>query len=605
MEHLNQNLEILRRRFPTFVGAVKESHGGVLTIVPSREGSPSATYQGQWVHSAYDPRKEARAWAEQQVREWKEGELGIVLGVGLLYHVEALAAVKPAGVRLAVIVPDVCVFKDAIGARSLEAWLDTIQWIAGTPEQMAEQLNSQSAPLRFFTYGPAARLHAEEHLRLETSVRRLVAVKNGGRLHVAVVGPIYGGSLPIARYVVEALGELGHRVSWLDHSVHHASYEAFGRFREERHRLTVQSHFADVLSVSTMAHFAEDPPDLVLAIAQAPLSLAVLQHLRKKKFLTAMWFVENYRHLTYWRQLAAGYDYWFVIQHTECIEALKRAGAAHVHYLPMAAHPVLHRPMMLTAAEQLEYGADVSFVGAGYANRRQLLPQWLSDEWTFKLWGNEWEGATDLLGVLQRNGDRIDTGTCMKVFNATTVNLNLHSSTGTGLDAHPDFVNPRTFELAACGAFQLVDERTILPELFTPDEVVCFRRSEDVPQLIKTWLSESAGRREHAEAARRRVLREHTYRHRVQELLAAVGMHQPDRIGSILRGDRSATTLKERAAATPELSPFLSRFPPGQRVELKDLADDIRKQAPGRTLAREELLVLMLDSYRGETKDLV
>jgi len=605
VEYLHQNLENLRQTFPALIGAVKDSCGGVLTIVSSREGSPSATYQGQWVHSAYDPRKEAKAWAEQQLREWKAGEVGVILGVGLLYHVEALALIKPADSRLAVVVPDVSVFKDAAGARPLGSWLNTIQWITGTSEEMAEQLASHSAPLRFFTYAPAARLHVEEHQRVEKSLRRIVASKAGGRLHVAVVGPIYGGSLPIARYVVRALGELGHRVSWIDHSIHHASYEAFGSFREDRHRLTLQSRFAEVLSLGTITHIAEDPPDLVLAIAQAPLTLAVLQHLRKKKFLTAMWFVENYRHLTYWQQLAAGYDYWFVIQQTECIDALKRAGATQVHYLPMAADLTVHRSITLTAAEQQEYGADVSFVGAGYANRRSVLPQWLSNEWTFKLWGNEWDGATDLSGVLQRNGSRIDTDTCMRVFNATAVNLNLHSSSGTGLDAHPDFVNPRTFELAACGAFQLVDERTLLPDLFTPEEVVAFRRTEDVPQMIRTWLKDEAGRRNHAEAARRRVLREHTYRHRIQDLLTAVGMHQPDRLGSILRGDRSAAELQERAAALPELSPLLSRFQPSQRVELKDLAADIRARGRGRELAREELLVLMLDSYRAETRDLL
>lgn len=605
MDHLNQNLECLRRTCPTLADAVKSSHGSVLTMVPSREGSPSATHQGQWVHSAYDPRKEARGWAEQQVREWNTGELGVVLGVGLLYHVEALAMIKPQESRLAVVVPDVAVFKDAIGARPLGSWLNEVQWMIGTPEDMADLLASQSAPLRFFTYGPAARLHVEAHQRLETNLRRNVAGRAGGQLHVAVVGPIYGGSLPVARYVVEALTQLGHRVSWIDHSVHHASYEAFGSFREDRHRLTVQNRFAEVLSLSTITRLAEDPPDLVLAIAQAPLTLAVLQHLRKKKFLTAMWFVENFRHLTYWRQLAAGYDYWFVIQQTECIEALKRAGATHVHYLPMAADPAVHRSLTLTAAEQQEYGADVSFVGAGYANRRSLLPRWLSNEWSFKLWGNEWDGATGLSAVLQRNGARIDTETCMKVFNATSVNLNLHSSTGMGLDAHPDFVNPRTFELAACGAFQLVDERTLLPDLFTPEEVACFRQTDEVPRLIRTWLNESEGRREHAEAARRRVLREHTYRHRMQDLLAAVGLHQPDRIGSILRGNRSATVLKERAGAMTEFSPLLNRFPPGQRVELKELAADIRARKLGRQLAREELLVLMLDSYRAETRDLL
>ncbi|MBX3304462.1 MAG: glycosyltransferase [Nitrospira sp.] len=605
MEHLNQNLENLRQTVPDLVAALWNSSGGVLSIVPSREGSPSARFQDQWVHSAYDPKKEARSWAEQQLKEWKPGEVAVVLGVGLLYHVEALAFACPADARTAIVVPDLSVLKDAMGARPLGSWINRIQWVTGTPEEMATQLTALSSPLRFCTYGPAARLHGDVHERLQTSLRRIMAAKAGGQLHVAVVGPIYGGSLPIARYVVSALNELGHRVSWLDHHVHQGSYEAFGSYREERHRLMLQSRFADVLSLSTMAHLAEDPPDLVLAIAQAPLSLAVLQHLRKKKFLTAMWFVENYRHLTYWQQLAAGYDYWFVIQQGDCFDALKRAGAAHVHYLPMAADPTVHRPMTLTAAEHQEYGADVSFVGAGYANRRILLPQWLSHEWTMKLWGNEWDGAAALSGVLQRNGARIDTDTCMKVFNATAVNLNLHSCSGTGMDHQPDFVNPRTFELAACGAFQLVDDRTLLPDLFTSEEVASFRRTEDVPQLIRRWLPDTEGRCAHAEASRRRVLRDHTYRHRVQDLLSVVGLHQPDRIGSILRGDRSTRGLTARATEVPELVPLLGRFPAEQRVELKDLAADIRARAPGRQLAREELLVLMLDSYRAETRDLV
>ena len=605
MEYLNQNLTMLRQTAPDLAAAVKESAGGVLSIVSSREGAPSATYHGQWVHSAYDPKKEARAWAEQQVGEWKAGELGVVLGVGLLYHVEALALVKPPELRLAVVVPDMSVLKDAIGSRPLGAWFNSLQWIVGTTEAMAEQLASQPSPIRFFTYGPAARLQADAHQRLEASLRRAMASRAGGQLHVAVVGPIYGGSLPVARYVVAALEKLGHRVSWLDHSVHHASYGAFGSYRDERHRLTMQSRFCDVLSLGAITHVAEDPPDLVFAIAQAPLTFAVLEHLRRKKFLTAMWFVENYRHLTYWQQLAAGYDHWFVIQQAECVEALKRAGAPHVHYLPMAADASIHRPLTLTAAEEQEYGADVSFVGAGYANRRSLLPQWLSKEWTFKLWGNEWDGASNLQHALQRNGARIDTETCMKVFNATAVNLNLHSSSGPELDAQADFVNPRTFELAACGAFQLVDERTLLPDLFTPEEVVRFQRAEQVPSLIRTWLKDSAGRRHYADAARRRVLNQHTYEHRMRDLLATIGLRQPDRVGSILWGERSSAQLKERAAATPELVNLLNRFPPGQRVELKELAADIRARGQGRELAREELLVLLLDSYRAETRDLL
>jgi spore maturation protein CgeB len=455
------------------------------------------------------------------------------------------------------------------------------------------------------TYMPAARLHAEFHQRLEGALRRAVSERQSGRLHVAVIGPIYGGSLPIARYAVTALEALGHRVSWIDHSTHKPSYDALGIYREARHRQMMQGRLAEVLSIGTVTHLAEDPPDLVLAIAQAPLTLAVLEHLRKKKFLTAMWFVENYRHLTYWQQLAAGYDHWFVIQQGDCHEAFTRAGARAVTYLPLAADPTVHQPRALTDAEWAEYGADVSFVGAGYPNRRALLPRWLSKEWSFKLWGNEWEGAADLAPVLQRGGARIDTDTCMKVFNASAINLNLHSCGHDGLDPDADFVNPRTFELAACGVFQLSDERSLFPDLFTDQEVTRFRDVAAVPALIRTWLNEPDHRRAVAESARRRVLRHHTYEHRMKDLLASIGVQHPDRIGALLRGDRGAGTLAARAASVPELATLLRQFPPGQRVELKDVAATIRATGAGRELKREELLVLLLDSYRAETRDLV
>jgi spore maturation protein CgeB len=127
----------------------------------------------------------------------------------------------------------------------------------------------------------------------------------------------------------------------------------------------------------------------------------------------------------------------------------------------------------------------------------------------------------------------------------------------------------------------------------------------EVPSLIRTWLNDVSGRHAIAEAARRRVLAQHTYEHRMRELLATIGVHQPDRIGAIVRGDRNADALMQRVDAPSELATLLRRFPPDQRVELKDVAAQIKAKGGGHELAREELLVLMLDSYRAETRDLV
>jgi spore maturation protein CgeB len=108
-----------------------------------------------------------------------------------------------------------------------------------------------------------------------------------------------------------------------------------------------------------------------------------------------------------------------------------------------------------------------------------------------------------------------------------------------------------------------------------------------------------------ADAGRQRVLAEHTYDHRMRQLLTQMGVSQPDRVGAILQGERQAGALIERSDAAPELIPVLAQFASEERVELKDVARRIRKRGVSTTLSREELLILMLDEYRMETRDLL
>jgi spore maturation protein CgeB len=605
MSLFDDNVAMIASKHPALADAVRKGRGGVFSVEPARSGLPTARLNGRWVHSAYDPLAEAAQWAEGQSSNCQSGELIVLFGAGLLYQAEALTKLLVGDFALLLVVPDPDELHDAATARRWGPELDRWEWASGSFEAIAERIVSFKRPIRLLSYEPAVARVGELRRQIERHLRRHLADQAGGRLHVALVGPIYGGSLPLARHSAAALERLGHRVSFIDHSIHLNSYQALGTLKDPRHACAMQSKFAELLSRMSLARLAEDPPDVVLALAQAPMILPMLELLRKKQFLTAMWFVENYRHLTYWQQLATGFEFWFVIQKDGCLDALRRAGARHVCYLPTAADPAVHHPIMLTPEERDEYGADVSFVGAGYPNRRAILPKLLGHPWTFKLWGNEWEGADNLRPALQRQGARIDTDTCVKVFNGTTVNLNLHSWNRPGLDPEGDFVNPRTFELAACGAFQLVDRRGLLGELFADGEVCTFASEQELPAIIGRWLREPESRATVASAARRRALAEHTYEHRMRDLLGTLGVHQPDRVGSLLRGERQAGRLASDASTPPVLAALLATFPPTERVDLKDLAGCIRAKGPTAQLSQDELLVLMLDAYREETRDLV
>ena len=605
MSLIQDNLKIIGSKKPALAQQLKNSEGGVLNLSQAKNGMPTARVADRWVHSSYDPWKEAQTWAEETIQEHQSGEALLIFGVGLLYHIEILSQQVSIETPILVFVPDVRELIDALSVRDLSRWGERLEWLVGNSEDLATHITRSYQRVRLVTYSPAA-IHCEDSIsQFQIALRNQSTHKQEGRLHIAVIGPIYGGSLPIARYVVRALESLGHRVSWIDHSVYHAGYQSLESLRDPQLRLTMQSRLGETLGVITLAHIAEDPPDLVLALSQAPLSLAVLEQFRRKKVLTAMWFVENFRHLTYWQQVASGYDFWFVMQKEPCIGALKQAGAKHVAYLPLAADPSVHKPMTLTAQEQSEFGSDVSFLGAGYPNRRVLLQALLHQKWSFKLWGNEWEQPGPLGIALQREGARIDTETSVKIFNATGVNINLHSYTDQGFDPNGDSVNPRTFELSASGAFQLLDHRTLLAELFDDSMVGILRHPEELIPQVQRYLHEPETRAAMAERARQHVLSHHTYRHRMQSLLAELGVHSPDRIGEVLRGDRNGSSLIAKSTECPELIPLLKQFPGSERVELQDVAANIRSKGPTAVLSRDELLILMMDEYRQETRDFV
>jgi spore maturation protein CgeB len=82
-------------------------------------------------------------------------------------------------------------------------------------------------------------------------------------------------------------------------------------------------------------------------------------------------------------------------------------------------------------------------------------------------------------------------------------------------------VNQRVFDAPACGGFLLTDRRSELEELFEPgEEVAVYDSPEEVAELARYYLARPELRWRIVGAARRRILAEHTYEHRVARLCA-------------------------------------------------------------------------------------
>jgi spore maturation protein CgeB len=396
------------------------------------------------------------------------------------------------------------------------------------------------------------------------------------RPKIGVVGPLQGGTLPIAQYVYSSLSRAGQRARGLDVSGFNTSWSLLDEFVKfpPRQKL-LHNTFVEMISQVVLESVTEKPVDVLICMAQAPVTPRVLVELRKRGIITVLWFVEDYLRFTYWRETAQFFDFVFTIQKGECLDAIKKAGAGHVHYLPTACDPAVHTPMTLTPEERQRWGSPVSFVGAGYYNRQQVFASLAN--YPFKIWGTEWPGCKPFDRLVQEEGRRLSPAEYIKIFNATDININLHSSTERdGVDPFGDFLNPRVFELAASGAFQLVDERSYLSECFEPGrEIVTFSSTADLKAKIDYYLAHPDERTRIAAAARERVLREHTYDQRLEQMLSVIYASKYEQIRSRLESG-PWTKMVQRSTPWPELKERCEKaYERGEEPTLDALISDI------------------------------
>ena len=329
-------------------------------------------------------------------------------------------------------------------------------------------------------------------------------------MKVLIVGPIAGGSLPVARAMASAFAALGYDMKFIDFSLFANEYLTARSSKNESY----MAAFIEAINKSLTDQINQIKPDLFIGIAQAPLfDERILDRLRNAGVITTFWFVEDFRVLTYWKRLAPHFDIFFSIQKTAFPEALAEIGAHNHYYLPAAYNnnfdesPTAQCPRMA-----------ISFMGAPYPNRVRLFPK-LTARFPLKIYGEGWKNHP-VQGVI--TGERrITEAEARIIYRNTDVNLNIHSSMDPDVIGG-DFVNPRTFEIAGMGCFQLSDRRELMPPLYAEDEIIRFGDEAELIEKIEYYLEHGNERKEIALNARRRTLRDHLYEHRVVEMINAV-----------------------------------------------------------------------------------
>ncbi|MFD3261321.1 glycosyltransferase [Paenibacillus lentus] len=268
--------------------------------------------------------------------------------------------------------------------------------------------------------------------------------------------------------------------------------------------------------------------DLVLVLDGMELPVEEVDAIRAKGIRTAIWLTDDPYYTDMTVRTAPHYDYVFTLERN-CLDFYRSAGCANVHYLPFAAYVQHYRPTLTRSPVRRE----ISFIGSAYWNRVQFLQPIIGGliDKGLMINGIWW----DRLPEYASYPDRIEIGKWMgpgetaEVYSGSKIVLNLHRSphdasvnnNTIGLTAASP--NPRTFEISACATLQIADVRDDLSNFYTPgQEIVTFSSPNELLEKVNYYLTHETERREIALRALERTYREHTYSHRLHEMLSRI-----------------------------------------------------------------------------------
>ena len=206
------------------------------------------------------------------------------------------------------------------------------------------------------------------------------------------------------------------------------------------------------------------------------------------------------------------------------VDRLRQAsGNRHVYYLPHAYDPLRHRPGEREGDSALP-AHDVVFVGTYFQERIEALS---AVDWSgidLGLYGET--TPIPSRSHLRRyiRGGVTDNATAAALYRRATIGLNLHrTSKGFGRNAprieHAESLNPRAYELAASGCFQLCDWRLEAFEIFGTSIAFTTPMWGPLDMSIRHSLNQSGAYRQGMAERAQQAVQGHTFDARAAQIV--------------------------------------------------------------------------------------
>ncbi|HTY12899.1 MAG TPA: glycosyltransferase [Candidatus Omnitrophota bacterium] len=342
-------------------------------------------------------------------------------------------------------------------------------------------------------------------------------------------------------YITESLKQMGHEVKVYDIFARANTVIGFVSAYAKKYNLNNAQTLALLDDRSTLdlpLEVIEFDPDLVLHIV-GRLPERVLKAVRKLGKKTAIWFLDDPQEIDKTAKMGLNYDRVFTVE-SACVNAHRAAGSSGAEFLPLACVPEIHKKMEVDE----KYRSDICLIGVPFPRRVEIVDS-LADflkQFNVKIIGGGpnigsssepwmWKRKLKRLDVLDKFviDEVVHPDEAVKYYNGAKINLNIHRAAvderfeagGNSARILPRSESGRTFEVAGCGAFQLIDQERPDFRLHFEEakEIVSFSDLEDFKKKVEYYLSHGQERSAIADAAQKRAYKEHTYKERLGTIL--------------------------------------------------------------------------------------
>ncbi|NLD94921.1 MAG: glycosyltransferase family 1 protein [Fibrobacter sp.] len=269
----------------------------------------------------------------------------------------------------------------------------------------------------------------------------------------------------------------------------------------------------DLMNQSLLTTVLDFGANYVLTGALSPVTLFILNILKKQNIITIHWFYEDYRRAGYWNDIISGYSHFCAIQRGILPKVCLQNNSTF-HFLNTA----LSFEPRLNSFNPRKY--DITFIGIPSTYRIRILEKIVTAGFTCAIAGSGWESYDGPLNSCLINRMWTDSTQVESILSAGLIGINL--SLEEPLCRDDVHISPRVYDILACKAVLLTEDVPLIRDALADCTYITFTSPDDCIVKIRYILDNAHLLQESLTVNFNTVITRHTYRNRIQQLIEFV-----------------------------------------------------------------------------------